>query len=198
MILTLGRCQHGMILILRRCWYNLILFLGRSKDGMVLFLGRCWVGMVTFLGRSKDGMVLILGRCWDGMVTFLGRSWDGMVLILGRCWYSLILFLGRRKDGMIFGFLGRRWFGLIFSSGDVKLTLLLPSWHNFSRVIPYVSRGRKFLGRSKIPWPGYCWITRSRYFYFSRGRPPGADFSRGTQIIPTSPEESKPYNLFWN
>ena len=39
-------------------------------------------------------------------------------------------------------------------------------------------------------------ITRSRYFYFSRGRPPGADFSRGTQIIPTSPEESKPYNLF--
>ena len=133
--------------------------LGRCQDGMVSILGRCWDGMVMFLGRSWDSMVLILGRCWYSLVSSLGRSKDGMVLILGRCWYSLILFLGRRKDGMIFGFLGRRWFGLIFSSGDVKLTLLLPSWHNFSRVIPYVSRGRKFLGRSKIPWPGYDRIS---------------------------------------
>ena len=39
-------------------------------------------------------------------------------------------------------------------------------------------------------------ITSSRYDYFSRGRPPGDRVSRGTQIIPSSPEESKSYNLF--
>ena len=108
-------------------------------------------GDVKMVWFWYSGDVSIVWFCPSGEVKMVWFWYSGDV---GIVWFCPS---GDVKDGMIFGFLGRRWFSLVFPSGDVKSTLRLPSWHNFSRVIPYVSRGRKSLGRRKIPWLGYSW-----------------------------------------
>ena len=50
----LGRCTHGLVLILGRCWFSLVETLGRRNRWLGFgVLGRRWFSLVFALGRRK-------------------------------------------------------------------------------------------------------------------------------------------------